>query len=107
MKGTSEATLDSAFLLAATQMGAAKARAMKSGAGAFDVDDFVARLITFMGGRKGVALPDDSDSDVVEEHYDYTPLDWDRIGRRALAKSHRVPVMDFMCEMPFRARDIM
>lgn len=96
VKGTSEATLDSAFLLAATQMGAAKARAMKSGAGAFDVDDFVARLITFMGGRKGVAMPDDSDSDVVEEHYDDTPLDWDRIGRRAIAKSHRVPVMDFM-----------
>ncbi|KAI0919751.1 hypothetical protein AcW1_003083 [Taiwanofungus camphoratus] len=95
VKGTSEATLDSAFLLMATQMGASKARAMKSGAGAFDVDDFVARLVTFMGGRKGVPNLDDSDSDA-EEDFSNELLDWGRIGRRALAKSHRVPVMDFM-----------
>lgn len=68
---------------------------MKSGAGAFDVDDFVARLATFMGGRKGVPNLDDSDSDA-EEDFSNELLDWGRIGRRALAKSHRVPVMDFM-----------
>ncbi|KAI0278475.1 Nse4 C-terminal-domain-containing protein [Russula aff. rugulosa BPL654] len=48
-----EATLDSAFLLTASNMHAAKARAMKAGAGAFDIDDFVSKLITFMGGRRG------------------------------------------------------
>src|SRR5258708_25221968 len=48
-----EATLDSAFLVTASNMHAAKARAMKAGAGAFDVDDFVSKLITFMGGRRG------------------------------------------------------
>jgi len=47
-----EATLDSAFLLTASNMHAAKARAMKAGAGAFDIDDFVSKLITFMGGRR-------------------------------------------------------
>jgi len=106
VKGTSEATLDSAFLLAATQMGAVKARAMKSGGGAFDVDDFLTRLVTFMGGRKGAALADDSDSDVEDDDLDGAPLDWERIGRRALAKSRRIPVMDFMysffCSIPDR-----
>ncbi|TFY60774.1 hypothetical protein EVJ58_g4935 [Rhodofomes roseus] len=95
VKGTAEATLDSTFLLAATQMGAAKARAMKAGAGAFDVDDFVSRLITYMGRNQGVAVPEDIDSDE-EQDYSGELLDFARIGRRALAKSHRVPVMDFM-----------
>jgi len=93
-------------------MHAAKARAMKAGAGAFDIDDFVSKLITFMGGRRGGAgagggggkdrpadggsaysLEDDDDDDDDDDE----PLDWERIGRKALAKSRRVPVMDFMC----------
>lgn len=75
-------------------MGAQKARAMKSGAGAFDVEEFVSKLLVFMGGRKSLdRLPDESD----EEYEDVNaPLDWERIGRKALAKSRRVPVMDFM-----------
>ena len=66
---------------------------MKSGTGAFDVDDFVSKLITFMGGRKTLEdqLPDDSDAEDGD-----APLDWERIGRKALAKSRRVPVLDFM-----------
>ncbi|KAL6303665.1 Nse4 C-terminal-domain-containing protein [Sparassis latifolia] len=95
VKGTSEATLDSMFLLGVTSQAAAKARSMKAGAGAFDVDDFVARLVTFMGGRRGVHLPDDSDTDA-DDYDDGAPLDWERIGRRALAKSCRAPAMDFM-----------
>jgi hypothetical protein len=90
-------------------MHAAKARAMKAGAGAFDVDDFVSKLITFMGGRRGEAGPKDrasggTDEDEEEEEEDYDgndePLDWEKIGRKALAKSRRVPVMDFMCVVP-------
>jgi hypothetical protein len=112
-----EATLDSAFLLTASNMHAAKARAMKAGAGAFDIDDFVSKLITFMGGRRGGgagpkdrdhpaaaqgegagredAYEDEDDDDDDDE--DDEPLNWERIGRKALAKSRRVPVMDFMC----------
>jgi len=88
-------------------MHAAKARAMKAGAGAFDIDDFVSKLITFMGGRRGGAgagkdraadgEEDDDDENEEEDDDDDEPLDWERIGRRALAKSRRVPVMDFMC----------
>ncbi|KAI0297137.1 Nse4 C-terminal-domain-containing protein [Russula brevipes] len=99
-----EATLDSAFLVTASNMHAAKARAMKAGGGAFDVDDFVSKLITFMGGRRGggggagandsPAASNDVDDD--DDDDDDEPLDWQRIGRKALAKSRRVPVMDFM-----------
>ncbi|KAI9509713.1 Nse4 C-terminal-domain-containing protein [Russula earlei] len=114
-----EATLDSAFLVTASNMHAAKARAMKAGGGAFDIDDFVSKLITFMGGRRGGGggasgpnddphrpiqgvdrdvehVDDDDDDDDDEDDEDDEPLDWERIGRKALAKSRRVPVMDFM-----------
>ncbi|KAI1788588.1 Nse4 C-terminal-domain-containing protein [Ganoderma leucocontextum] len=92
-----EATNDSGLLVQISQIGAAKARAMKSGSGAFDVDDFVARLITYMGGRK-LLSPVVVDEVGGDDEYDEggAPLDWERIGRRALAKSRRVPAMDFM-----------
>ncbi|KAI0643239.1 Nse4 C-terminal-domain-containing protein [Trametes meyenii] len=97
VKAINEATKDSGLLLTISQIGAAKARAMKSGSGAFDVDDFVARLITYMGGRKPIASVDDGEEDEEESEYDAgAPLDWEKIGRRALAKSRRVPAMDFM-----------
>ena len=110
MSAPQEATLDSAFLLTASNMHAAKARAMKAGAGAFDIDDFVSKLITFMGGRRagGAGVPkdrpvqdeevgaDEDDEDDEEDDEDDEPLNWERIGRKALAKSRRVPVMDFM-----------
>ena len=85
MQAPQEATLDSSFLLAASNMGAAKARAMKAGGGAFDVDDFVAKLLSYMGGTGGV-----------DDGQDAAPLDWEKIGRKAMAKSRRVPAMDFM-----------
>lgn len=106
MSAPQEATLDSAFLVTASNMHAAKARAMKAGAGAFDIDDFVSKLITFMGGRRGgagagkdraAADEDDEDEEEDDDDDDDEPLDWERIGRKALSKSRRVPVMDFMC----------
>lgn len=95
VKGPQEATLDSQFLLMASSIGAQKARAMKSGSGSFDVDDFVSKLVSFMGGHKQLE-ESSADSDVGEVEDTDTPLDWDRIGRKALAKSRRVPVMGFM-----------
>ncbi|KAI0631545.1 Nse4 C-terminal-domain-containing protein [Trametes polyzona] len=95
VKAINEATKDSNLLVRFSNISAAKARAMKSGSGAFDVDDFVARLITYMGGRKPVSPAGGEDED--ESEYDAgAPLDWERIARRALAKSRRVPAMDFM-----------
>ncbi|KAJ6625515.1 Nse4 C-terminal-domain-containing protein [Mycena sp. CBHHK59/15] len=94
VKGPQEATLDSAFLLMASNMGAQKARAMKSGSGSFDIDDFVAKLVTFMGGGKQLNVDDGSDGEDADDNG--APLDWSRIGRKALAKSRRVPAMGFM-----------
>ncbi|KAF7321662.1 Non-structural maintenance of chromosomes element 4 [Mycena kentingensis (nom. inval.)] len=90
VKGPQEATLDSNFLLNASNVAALKARQMKSATGAFDVDDFVSRLSAFMGGVKDV---DDEDED---DGMDGSFLEWDRVGRKALAKSRRVPAMGFM-----------
>ncbi|KAL0956473.1 hypothetical protein HGRIS_002619 [Hohenbuehelia grisea] len=96
VKGPQEATLDSAFLLMASTMGAQKARAMKSGTGSFDVDEFVAKLVTFMGGSPALKedIPDDSDDDQTYELA--MQLDWEKIARKALARSKRVPVQTFM-----------
>lgn len=77
----------------ASNVGAQKARAMKSGSGAFDVDDFVSKLVKFMGGIKRLEEPsEESDTDETDIN-----LDWEKIGRKALAKSRRVAVMGFMC----------
>ena len=73
-------------------MGAQKARAMKAGGGGFDVDEFISKLITYMGGR----TPEENglDGENVEINM---ALDWEKIGRKALSKSRRAPAMDFMC----------
>jgi hypothetical protein len=68
-------------------IGAAKAKDMKLDVGAFEVDDFLARLISIMGGSE-----DDEGDQVVEE-----TLEWHKIGRKFLAKSRRVPGFNFMC----------
>lgn len=102
VKGTAEAILYFGILLQATQGEVRHAQAMKSGAGAFDVDDFVERLITFMGGRNaGAALLEDSDSETEDERYSGGPLDWERVGCRALMHSHRIATMNFMYVAPF------
>lgn len=69
---------------------------MKSWSGALDVDDFIARLVHYMGGQN--SFEDGlSDSSNEEEIHDPVPaLDWDRIGRKCLAKSRCVPVTGFM-----------
>ncbi|KAJ7774408.1 Nse4 C-terminal-domain-containing protein [Mycena olivaceomarginata] len=91
VKAPQEATLDSAFLLKTSNTSARYARALKLGSGGFDRDDFVTRLILFMGGYKA---PEDASSDFEDDSNEY--LDWAKIGRRALAKSRRVPAMGFM-----------
>ncbi|KAH9485011.1 Non-structural maintenance of chromosome element 4 [Psilocybe cubensis] len=93
VRGPQEATLDAQLLLMATNLGAQKARAMKSGSGVFDADNFVSKLVTYMGGKSFEAMSEDSDSD---DGHGRPPLDWDRIGRKAMAKSHRVPLTGFM-----------
>ncbi|KAI0029661.1 Nse4 C-terminal-domain-containing protein [Vararia minispora EC-137] len=84
VRAPGEATLDSNLLLMMSNMGAAKARAMKAGGASFDIDDFVARLLSVMASGD----PDESGAP--------GPLDWEIVGRKALAVSRRAPAMDFM-----------
>ncbi|KAF9041416.1 Nse4 C-terminal-domain-containing protein [Panaeolus papilionaceus] len=98
VRGPQEATLDSHFLLLASNAHAQKARTLKSGSGAFDVDDFITKLLGFMGAsRLEEELPEDSDSEAGGARVGGdSPLDWERIGRKALARSRRVPTGGFM-----------
>ncbi|KAH7915182.1 Nse4 C-terminal-domain-containing protein [Hygrophoropsis aurantiaca] len=94
VKNPTEATLDSTVLRNVSTIGAQKARAMRLGSSAFDLDDFVSKLITFMGGRQ--LLEDQGDDSEMDVDMADSPLDWDKIGRKAMAKSRRVPAMGFM-----------
>ncbi|KAJ7258101.1 Nse4 C-terminal-domain-containing protein [Mycena haematopus] len=94
VKRPQEATLDSSFLVKTSTTGARDARALKLDAGTFDVDDFVTRIIVFMGGYRPPEDLSSDASDIEEDENAY--LDWEKIGHRALAKSRRVPVMGFM-----------
>ncbi|KAL0578765.1 hypothetical protein V5O48_003263, partial [Marasmius crinis-equi] len=93
VKNPGEATLDSNILLRLATTAHQNARNLKSGSGAFDIDDYVSRLITFMGGRKIDKRNHNFDDD---ESEDESPLEWEKIGRKVLAKSRRVPVVGFM-----------
>ncbi|TFK26481.1 hypothetical protein FA15DRAFT_667363 [Coprinopsis marcescibilis] len=95
VKEPQEAILDSHLLVMASNVGAQKARSMKSGSGAFDVDDFIAKLVIFMGGQAQARENLTRDS-FVETGPSDTPLDWHKIGQKALAKSRRAPAISFM-----------
>lgn len=100
VKNPGEATLDSSVLRNVSAISAQKARAMKLGSAAFDIDDFVARLVTFMGGCQHLEDAWDADDGDAHERDEEAPLDWERIARKVLAKSRRVPVTGFMCVFP-------
>lgn len=96
VKNPGEATLDSSVLRNVSAISAQKARAMRLGSAAFDIDDFVARLVTFMGGCQHLEDAWDADDGDAHERDEEAPLDWERIARKVLAKSRRVPVTGFM-----------
>ena len=75
-----------------------KVQAMRSGTGSFDIDDFVSQLLHYMRDTPAANVVEEDEDGEGESHVDENdaPLRWDKIGRKALAKSHRVPVMDFM-----------
>ncbi|RHZ44827.1 hypothetical protein Glove_709g6 [Diversispora epigaea] len=84
VKNTHEATLDSSLLVKTSILGVQKARRMKLDSNAFDVDDYISKLITLMGGRQ----IDDDEEDPV--------LNWKLVGDIASRCTFRVPTMEFM-----------
>ncbi|KAJ7108063.1 Nse4 C-terminal-domain-containing protein [Mycena crocata] len=93
VKDTSEAILDSSLLVKTSTINTKSARALKFGSGPFNVEDFITRLVAFGGGYKP---PQDASSDSSDIEEDDSALEWSKIGRRAMAKSRRVPAMGFM-----------
>lgn len=83
--------LDSRLLSTVSALSAAKARDLKHDGAAFETDDFIQRLVVFLG--KGKAdLESVDDGDLENDNI----LDWEKLGRLALRRSRRAPGLDFM-----------
>ncbi|EGU12119.1 WD-repeat-containing protein [Rhodotorula toruloides ATCC 204091] len=104
----SEAILDSHVLIATSEAGALKARQLKIDADAFDTDEFIPRLVKFMGGQanardarrkrtrgKRAAESDEDELDDDEVEFD-RPMKWIKVGRVLAAQSRRPAPLDFM-----------
>lgn len=85
VKNTHEATLDARLLVMTCNLGVQRARRMKLDSNSFDIDSYISKLITYMGGRQM-----DNDSD------EYLELNWEAVGRLATRFTNRVPTSDFM-----------
>lgn len=82
-------------------MGVVKAKAMKIDGAGFDADDFVAKLVTYMGDGAGIRARSESSRDDDEnEEKDIDAnggmLDWKKIGILSTRRSRQAPVIDFM-----------
>ena len=87
VRTTSVANLDSKLLVTTSDLAKHKARNMKLGDAAFNVDEFVARLVSFMGGRH--RLEDDR---IDREDSN----DWAALGHVAMGICRRPPTIGFM-----------
>lgn len=93
VKRAQEATLDSKAVMNLSEMTAMKARAMKHSAGGFDVEDFISKLVGFMGTRPGGG---DGEGDEHIGDEGEVMLNWEKVGYLALAKSRRAIGPSFM-----------
>ncbi|CUA75415.1 Non-structural maintenance of chromosome element 4 [Rhizoctonia solani] len=93
VKGPSEAILDSHLMLNFATLTTQKAKSLKHDAGGFDDQDFVAQLVTFLGGRRADVQPEQDD----EEDLDGPQwLAWSKLTPKVMARSRAAPAMDFM-----------
>lgn len=86
------------MLTTVSALSAQKARDFNHDAGGFDTDEFIARMVTFLGGSR-MQLDDDEDDGPGME----IELNWAKLGWKALQRSRRVPGFEFMsvdCMLP-------
>ncbi|KAG9006362.1 nuclear protein [Tulasnella sp. JGI-2019a] len=93
VRAPQEALLDSRLLTTVSHLSAAKAKDLKHDGGGFDTEDFISKLVTFLGGNRIDVQADDEDDDAVEREIE---LNWDKLGWKALGKSQRGLGLDFM-----------
>ncbi|RKP10524.1 Nse4 C-terminal-domain-containing protein [Thamnocephalis sphaerospora] len=89
VKQTYEASLDSRLLVLSADINHEKARKMRVEHGAFDSEDYVARLVTVMGGRQAAETAQGAAESLQQ-------MDWARLGRTAGAYMRCVPAADFI-----------
>lgn len=77
-----------------------KARQLKIDSNAFDTNEFLTRLVAYMGGKralnKGKKRQIKGEDEPEADQLDEGGYNWDRVGRLLAGESRRVPVMDFM-----------
>jgi hypothetical protein len=90
VRTTAVANLDSRLLVTTSDLAKLKARNMKLGDAAFNVDEYVAKLVSFMGGRhrRRRAVPQDDE--------DVDSMDWAGLGRLSMGICRRAPTIEFM-----------
>ncbi|PWN40027.1 hypothetical protein IE81DRAFT_325958 [Ceraceosorus guamensis] len=100
VRAPTEGVLDSRFLLNASEMGAQMAKNIKMASGAFDTEEYLARVVKFIAGsaraRRAASAESDARSDDHEEEEDVHAWHWDRLGQLAARYSRRAPTLDFL-----------
>ncbi|KAI9598940.1 Nse4 C-terminal-domain-containing protein [Syncephalis fuscata] len=95
VKQTYEATLDSRLLVLSADINHEKARRMRIEHGLFDVDEYISRLVTVMGGRHNVEMSAASNTANTASDR-LSRMDWTRIGRLSTGYMTRAPTCDFI-----------
>lgn len=82
------ANLDSRLLVTTSDLAKLKARNMNLGDAAFNVDEYVNKLISYMGGQHLTRATQNQDRE--------DSMDWAVIGHVAMRISRRPPTIDFL-----------
>ena len=82
------ANLDSRLLVTTSDLAKTKARNMNLGDAAFNIDEYVGKLVSFMGGQHYTNATQNADRG--------DTMDWAAIGHVAMRISRRPPTIDFM-----------
>jgi non-structural maintenance of chromosomes element 4 len=85
VRTTSVANLDSKLLVTASDLAKQKARNIELGDAAFNVDEYITKLIEYMGGRTNI------DGEPNEN-----ALDWAKLGKLAMGICRRPPTIGFI-----------
>lgn len=89
VRAPQEAILDSRLLTTVSHLSAAKAKDLKHDSGGFDTEDFISKLVSFLGGNRMDNQGEDDDDAEVE-------LNWEKLGWNAMEKAHKGVGLDLM-----------
>ena len=88
VRTTGVANLDSRLLVTASDLAKQKARNISLGDAAFNVEEYITKLVDFMGGQHLLDEMTDRDHD--------DSMDWAKLGRLAMGIGRRPPTIGFI-----------